>query len=270
MQLFAANSGSLAIAAQRGFTDAFLSFFARVRDDDASACGRAMRSAGKVIVEDVTDSEIFAGQASQQVLIDAGVRAVLSVPLKSSAENLLGMISVHFRAPHRPDERNLRLLDLLARQTADYLERKRAEETEKTLIRELHHRSGNLLAVVQAIANQSLAGDQPLAQARKAFEARLQALARANRQLTRSNGSGLDLRELVRSELAPYGDRATIEGADVMLGAERAHDVVACGTRAGDECGKTRRVGERNRKGCRVMDDRAGRRQRRHAEIQMA
>ena len=122
VQLFASNSGTLTIAAQRGFDAAFLKFFADVRSDDPSAYGKAMQAADRIIVEDVMNSEIFAGQASQQVLIDAGVRGVISMPLKSSMETLVGMISVHFSTPHRPTERELHFLDLLARLTADYLE----------------------------------------------------------------------------------------------------------------------------------------------------
>jgi hypothetical protein len=56
----------LTIAAQRGFEDPFLNFFASVRDDP-SACAAAMRSGERVIVEDVRESEIFAGQPSKDV-----------------------------------------------------------------------------------------------------------------------------------------------------------------------------------------------------------
>ncbi len=38
------------------------------------------------------------------------------------------MISTHFRHPHRPSERELRFVDLYARQAADMIERKRAED----------------------------------------------------------------------------------------------------------------------------------------------
>jgi PAS domain S-box-containing protein len=127
IQLFDHGSGALVIAAQRGFEEQFLNFFARVRDG-SSACGAAMLSAQSVLVEDVTRSELFAGQASLDALLDAGVRAVLSTPLLSSDGSLLGMISTHFSRPTRLDERELRLMDLLARQAADYLERKLAEE----------------------------------------------------------------------------------------------------------------------------------------------
>ena len=89
------------------------------------------------MVEDVLTSEIFAGQDSKAALINEDIRAVIATPLKSSNGNVLGMVTTHFRRPHLPVERELRLLDLLARQAADYLERKRAEETERTLLQEL-------------------------------------------------------------------------------------------------------------------------------------
>jgi signal transduction histidine kinase len=137
VQLFDPPSRSLIIAAQRGFDEPFLKCFASV-GDDYSACATAMRMAERIIVEDVTQSEIFAGQPSLNVMLEAGARAVQSTPLVSSAGNLLGMISTHFGVPHRPGERELRLMDLLARQAADYLERKRAEEKIARLLTEEH------------------------------------------------------------------------------------------------------------------------------------
>ena len=223
LQLLDSTTGALTIAAQCGFEEPFLKFFASVRDD-ASACATAMRSGERVIVEDVQQSEIFAGQPSKDVLIDAGVCAVTSTPLLASTGNLLGMISTHFATPHRPNERELHLMDLLARQVADYLERKRADEIEKTLVREIEHRSNNLLAVIQTIASRSLSGNYTLAQAKETFEARLQALARTNRQLTKSNWTGANLDELVRLESQPFAERITVEGINVMIGPQYAQN----------------------------------------------
>jgi PAS domain S-box-containing protein len=127
IQLFDAGSGALVIAAQRGFEEPFLNFFARVRDE-SSAYGAAMLSAQGVAVEDVTRSELFVAQASLDALLAAGVRAMQSTPLVSGDGSLLGMISTHFSRPTRLDERESRLMGLLARQAADYLERKHAEE----------------------------------------------------------------------------------------------------------------------------------------------
>jgi GAF domain-containing protein len=68
----------------------------------------------------------------------AGIRAVLSTPLIGRSGNLLGIISTHFKAPHRPTEVTLRQLDLLARQATDIIEHAQAEEETKKLEALLH------------------------------------------------------------------------------------------------------------------------------------
>jgi two-component sensor histidine kinase len=63
-----------------------------------------------------------------------------------------------------------------------------------------------------------------LAQAKETFEARLQALARTNRQLTKSNWTGANLDELVHLELQPFAERITVEGINVMIGPQYAQN----------------------------------------------
>jgi signal transduction histidine kinase/CheY-like chemotaxis protein len=224
LQLLEPEVGALRIAAQRGFGAPFLEFFAHVRDD-AAACAAALRAGEQVIVDDVTTSEIFAGRVSQKVLIEAGVRAVISTPLVSSQGAVLGMISTHFGTPHRPNERTLHFLSLLSRQAADYLERTQAREVEQILVRELQHRSNNLLAVVQSIVHGSLSASPAMKSARAVVEPRLHALARANQQLTSSDWRGLHVSSIVRAELAPFLDRTVMQGPDVMLGPRNAQNL---------------------------------------------
>ena len=126
VQLFDTRSNALTIAAQRGFEAPFLRFFATLSADDPAACGTALRANDRIIVEDVMHSDIFAGSEAREVLLSAGVRAVQSSPLLSSTGNVLGMISTHYAHPFRPDDRQLRLLDLLARMAADFLQRIKA------------------------------------------------------------------------------------------------------------------------------------------------
>ena len=220
LQLFDETSRSLRIVAQQGFQEEFLKFFESVDDHAAASCGTAMVSSEQVVVDDVLTSEIFVGQAAQKVLLDAEVRAVMSTPLRSSKGNLLGMISTHFSRPGHPSERQLRLTNILARQAADYLERKHSEQVQQTILRELQHRSNNLLAVIQSIAQRSLAGSHW----KKAFEARLQALARANRALLKSNWGGVDLTQLVRSEMEAFSRHASISGVSVLLSPQQAQN----------------------------------------------
>jgi len=221
IQLLEPEMVVLTIAAQRGFGPAFLKYFEYVYDG-ASACAAAMRSGERLVVEDVTTSEIFAGKPSMNVLVYAGVRAVISTLLISSAGNLLGMISTHFRKPHHPSERQLGFMDLLARQAADYLERKRAEEIEEARVREIRHRINNQLAVIQTVAYQTFSSDRSVVEAKKIFDERLQALARANRWLNELTCSPANLSEIVRSALAPFGDRTMIDGVGVLVSAQHA------------------------------------------------
>ena len=128
IQLIEAESGALKIARQRGFDEPFIRFFSSVDGDKAAACAKALALKERFIVENVNQSDVFAGTDSLPVLLEAGVQAVQSTPLLSSHGRILGVISTHFSAPHRPNDRELRFIDLLARQAADYLERRRVEE----------------------------------------------------------------------------------------------------------------------------------------------
>jgi PAS domain S-box-containing protein len=126
IQLLDLDSGTLKIVASRGFASPFLEFFNAVHDGQA-ACGTAMQSGGRVIVEDVAASPVFARTPALDVMLAAGALAVQSTPLVSRSGRLVGMFSTHYRTPRRPTERELRLLDLLARQAADAIERRQAE-----------------------------------------------------------------------------------------------------------------------------------------------
>ena len=61
----------------------------------------------------------FTYEAISRDLNAAGYRAVQSTPLIGRGGEMLGMISTHFRQPHRPSERELRFVDLYARQAAE-------------------------------------------------------------------------------------------------------------------------------------------------------
>ena len=127
LQLFDPASQTLWIAAQQGFQEPFLSFFKTV-GDRSWACGAAVTRFERIIVPDVTKSDLFAGTPALAVMLAARAHAVQSTPLTSNTGHLLGVISTHFSAPHRSTDRELRLMDLLARQAADFLERKAAEQ----------------------------------------------------------------------------------------------------------------------------------------------
>jgi PAS domain S-box-containing protein len=104
----------------------------------------------------------------------------------------------------------------------DITERRESQARQALLMRELDHRSRNLLAVVQA-ALRLTPKDDPVEYAR-AVEGRIAALARAQAMLAEARWSGSDLRTLIAGELAPFlaAQRVTLEGPPVMLPARIA------------------------------------------------
>jgi len=136
------GDGNLRIVAHRGFELPFLDFFRIVKNEVGASCGAAKEAGKRVIVQDITTSPIFVGTPSLKVMLHAGVRACQSTPLISRSGELIGVISTHFREPHVPSESDLRLLDLLARQAADLIERMRDKQ-------ELDSYSKNLEALVR-------------------------------------------------------------------------------------------------------------------------
>lgn len=102
IQFFEPATGKLRILVQRGFSTAFLKYFAEVRAHQAP-CGLAQLTQGSVVVSDVATSPIFSEEARLVVMQD-GIRAVQSVSLASSAARKVGVVSIHYRRPGVPAE----------------------------------------------------------------------------------------------------------------------------------------------------------------------
>ncbi len=121
----------LRIAAHSGLGQPFLDYFGNVRRENHIVCGRAMAGSQRVIVDDVLESPLFQDNPARDVLMAAGVRAFQTTPLISRTGEIVGMFSTHYRNARHPEESDLRLLDLLARQAADLIERMRVNEALK-------------------------------------------------------------------------------------------------------------------------------------------
>jgi PAS domain S-box-containing protein len=126
VQLFDAKQQVLVLAAQRGFGDNFREFFREVSTKDDSASGRALRTGAHVLIEDVESDPLYRPYLSAARA--AGYRAVSSAPLFDRDGAPLGMLSTHFRQPHRPSDQDLRALDLYLRQAVSFIERLRMED----------------------------------------------------------------------------------------------------------------------------------------------
>src|SRR5262252_1413896 len=114
IQLYDAERKVLRLAALHGFDEPFAETFRVVDADDDTACGRALRGGTRAVIEDVERDELYAPY--RKAAAAAGYR---------------GVLSTHWRAPHRPSEQEMLTLDLYARQAINFIVRARAEEVSR-------------------------------------------------------------------------------------------------------------------------------------------
>jgi PAS domain S-box-containing protein len=219
MQLFDPLRGKLRLLAARGFDPASIRSFEWVDTQAGTSCGAALRAGRRVVIPDIDTCDFIAGTPAHQALSDCGIRAAQSTPLVSRTGQVMGMITNHWRTPHQPAERKLLLIDVLARQAADLIERKQNEEQIMLLAREAEHRAKNMLATVQATVHLTKSDSEE--GYKETLEGRIQALANAHSLFVQSRWAGADLRTLISQELSPYqynGEaRVHIDGPGVVL-----------------------------------------------------
>ncbi len=110
--------------------------------------------------------------------------------------------------------------------TASTLEQHEKDRDEREahvrlIMRELSHRSKNLLAIVLAIARQTSRTTSNFEEFEQRFNARIQALADAHDLLVEQQWAGAALEDLVRAQLSAFGsERVSTSGERVMLRAE--------------------------------------------------
>ena len=108
----------------------------------------------------------------------------------------------------------------------DIQDRKEAEEHQRLLTGELQHRVKNTLAMVQAIAAQTLRGAADINEAREAFLARLISLGRAHDILTQASWTSAPIGEVVQGALSVHAQagasRIRTSGPNVFLAAKPA------------------------------------------------
>lgn len=180
-----------------------------------------------------TDADIFPADASDAVV--APKRAALTSGTSQRTEMALDDPSgVRWHDLHIEPLRNDagKILGVTG-VSVDVTERKEGEAHLRLLLRELTHRSKNLLAVIQGMARQTARHAGSTAGFLSQFGARLQALAASHDLLVRESWHGASLRELIRSQLRDYfaesggqdSGRVSLAGVDVALKPEAAQNL---------------------------------------------
>ena len=126
IQVLDEEKHELVLLAFTGFDGEAAQAFLRIPAGAGTVCDLALRQSQRIIVPNIEECDFLVGTDYLSMLLRSGLCAVQSTPLVSRNGRVVGMISTHWHEVHEPSERELRLLDLVARQVADLLDRKQA------------------------------------------------------------------------------------------------------------------------------------------------
>ncbi|HTJ55972.1 MAG TPA: sensor histidine kinase [Devosiaceae bacterium] len=105
-------------------------------------------------------------------------------------------------------------------------QRQAAETEVRFLMRELAHRSKNQMTVIAAMAKQTARGAESVPEFVQSFEKRIFGLARSTDLLLANGIAGVDLEELLTSQIGPFcpldGERVELDGPSVRLNTQAA------------------------------------------------
>lgn len=166
------------------------------------------------------------------------VVSYLAVPVVSASGEVIGGLFFGHAEPDRFGPESETLISAIAGQAAvaidnarlhsaaqaEIAQRKEAEAAKELLLHEVKHRVKNTLAMIQALATQTLKGAP--AEEKDAFISRLHSLSGAHDLLTASDWQDVGIAALSEQSVAPFSGaglvRVSCEGPDVGLSANKA------------------------------------------------
>ena len=161
------HGGELQLLYHHGLSPEAAGFWQWVSPRAYSSCTQALKFGQRAIIPDFETWDEIAGTEDLLAFRRTGIRSAQTTPLLSRSGALLGMISTHWTYPHEPSQRDLRLLDILARQAADLLERTISEEQQRQTALKLRDLNDTLETRVQERTNALLAAEGQVRQMQK-------------------------------------------------------------------------------------------------------
>jgi PAS domain S-box-containing protein len=218
---YADQADHLWLAAGVGWHDGLVGH-ANVGVELASQAGYTLSVGGPVIVHDLQTETRFNGPP---LLHDHGVRSGMSVTIPGTGARPFGVIGVHDIRLRQFDESQISFLVTVANLVASCHRQNEFAERQTLLVREIAHRSGNMLQFVTSIFNQTVRNSENLDDAKAKFGLRLHQMAKSNLLISNDGWSKTNFRDLAMQTLEPFRDRIDATGREVMLPAELCFDL---------------------------------------------
>ena len=133
--------------------------------------------------------------------------AISGAPLRDAQDAIIGLSAIH----------------------RDITQQRQHEQQMRLVMRELAHRSKNLLAIILSMAAQTARNSPALPEFNARFTQRLQGLAHSHDLLVQQNWRGAPIRELIKSHLEPFMEddktRVALIGPDVIVDPKAAQNI---------------------------------------------
>ena len=174
--------------------------------------GRVLESGGPLWISETRADDNFLRKG-------LGFESAFAFPVYSRGR-CIAVLEFFSRGSREPQEHLLLSARAIGTQIGRVHERKHAEELRALLLAELNHRAKNILAVVRGMAHLSFRNATDVAEAQKAFDRRLDSIAKANDILHAQSGSAALLADIVREATMGCGvgdDRLGVTGPDLCI-----------------------------------------------------
>jgi two-component sensor histidine kinase/integral membrane sensor domain MASE1 len=188
--------------------------------------GRIWEEGGPVWIPNVSEEQNL---PRKEVLLKYDLHAGFGFPVYSEGR-LQAVLEFFSTATQPPDEQLLHIVQSIGQQLGRVLERQRADEQQKMLLKELNHRVGNTLAVIQSMFRRSAQHARSMQDLEGAFSGRLMNLSTVYKHLSESEWQTASVPDLVRAAVEPYCapdyKDCDFEGPDLRISASMALSLI--------------------------------------------
>ncbi|WP_421785164.1 GAF domain-containing protein [Hyphobacterium sp.] len=187
-----------------------------------SQAGYTLMSDGPVIVDDLTTESRFSGP---QLLRQHKVRSGMSVIIAGENSAPYGVLGVHTNALRQFNEYDIDFIQAVANTISARWRQECASREQKTLVREMAHRAGNMFQIAGSLFRQSFNVNDDVETAKRDFSDRLDAMARSCASIARGGFETTSIRALANDTLCAFGGPISVTGRDFEVPGDLAFDL---------------------------------------------
>jgi len=173
-----------------------------------------LNSAVPVVTDNFATETRFAVPPYMQ---EHGCGSGMSVTIAGRDGRAYGILGVCTTAKRPFGAQDTAFLVAVANLLAGAIQRRQLEQRHELMIRDMRHRSGNLFSQLLALFSQTAKNSKSIADLASKYQARVLALANAQRLITEGGGKSTPIMDLLYGLLGPYLDRTSFNGPNVDL-----------------------------------------------------